>query len=57
MSNSVGLTTVSTLIGCGVEELKLALSSRKMRVRNDDIVQKLTLSQVMIQYMAIPKAC
>ncbi|XP_009783184.1 myosin-1-like [Nicotiana sylvestris] len=40
-----GLTTVSTLIGCGVEELKLALSSRKMRVRNDDIVQKLTLSQ------------
>ncbi|KAG5619916.1 hypothetical protein H5410_005134 [Solanum commersonii] len=45
MSNSVGLTTVSTLIGCGVEELKLALSTRKMRVRNDDIVQKLTLSQ------------
>ncbi|XP_049384122.1 myosin-1-like [Solanum stenotomum] len=40
-----GLTTVSTLIGCGVEELKLALSTRKMRVRNDDIVQKLTLSQ------------
>lgn len=52
MSNSVGLTTVSTLIGCGVEELKLALSARKMRVRNDDIVQKLTLSQVMIYYMA-----
>ncbi|XP_019266822.1 PREDICTED: myosin-1-like [Nicotiana attenuata] len=40
-----GLITVSTLIGCGVEELKLALSTRKMRVRNDDIVQKLTLSQ------------
>nr|ABJ53200.1 myosin VIII-1 [Nicotiana benthamiana] len=40
-----GLTTVSTLIGCGLEELKLALSTRKMRVRNDDIVQKLTLSQ------------
>ncbi|WMV13680.1 hypothetical protein MTR67_007065 [Solanum verrucosum] len=40
-----GLTTASTLIGCGVEELKLALSTRKMRVRNDDIVQKLTLSQ------------
>ncbi|PHT48041.1 Myosin-1 [Capsicum baccatum] len=40
-----GLTSVSTLIGCGVEELKLALSTRKMRVRNDDIVQKLTLSQ------------
>lgn len=52
MSNSVGLTTVSTLIGCGVEELKLALSTRKMRVRNDDIVQKLTLSQVIIYYMA-----
>lgn len=57
MSNFVGLTSVSTLIGCGVEELKLALSTRKMRVRNDDIVQKLTLSQVMIYYMALLKAC
>jgi hypothetical protein len=41
-----GLTTVAKLIGCNVGELKLALSTRKMRVGNDTIVQKLTLSQV-----------
>lgn len=43
-----GLTTGAKLIGCKVEELKLALSTRKMRVgrRNDTIVQKLTLAQV-----------
>ena len=41
-----GLTTVAKLIGCNVGELKLALSTRKMRVGNDTIVQKLSLSQV-----------
>lgn len=41
-----GLFTVAELIGCGVEELKVALSTRKMRVGNDTIVQKLKLSQV-----------
>ena len=40
-----GLVNVATLIGCGIAELKLALSTRKMKVRNDIIVQKLTLSQ------------
>lgn len=41
-----GLFTVANLIGCQSEELKLALSTRKMRVGNDTIVQKLKLSQV-----------
>ncbi|KAL3635819.1 Myosin-1 [Castilleja foliolosa] len=40
-----GLTNVATLIECNIGELKLALSTRKMRVGNDTIVQKLTLSQ------------
>ena len=43
-----GLVNVATLIGCGIAELKLALSTRKMKVRNDIIVQNLTLSQVTI---------
>lgn len=41
-----GLSTVAKLIGCNINELKLALSKRNMRVGNDTIVQKLTLSQV-----------
>ena len=40
-----GLQTVAKLIECDIEELKLALSTRKMRVGNDSIVQKLTLPQ------------
>lgn len=40
------LITVAKLIGCNIEDLNLALSTRKMRVGNDTIVQKLTLSQV-----------
>lgn len=44
--SSPGLFTVAKLVGCSLEELKLALSTRKMRVGNDNIVQKLTLSQV-----------
>ncbi|KAL1565429.1 Myosin-1 [Salvia divinorum] len=53
-----GLTTVATLIGCKVEELKLALSTRKMRVgrRNDTIVQKLTLAQAMDTRDALAKS-
>ncbi|KAI4302247.1 hypothetical protein MLD38_038021 [Melastoma candidum] len=39
------LSTIARLIGCRIEELNLALSTRKMRVGNDTIVQKLTLSQ------------
>lgn len=41
-----GAQTVSKLIGCTVSELNLALSTRKMKVGNDNIVQKLTLAQV-----------
>lgn len=37
---------VAKLMGCNVADLKLALSTRNMRVGNDNIVQKLTLSQV-----------
>lgn len=40
-----GLINVAKLIGCDIGELKLALSTRKMRVGNDTIVQNLTLSQ------------
>lgn len=40
-----GLINVAMLIGCDLGELKLALSTRKMRVGNDTIVQKLTLLQ------------
>ncbi|KAK4743021.1 hypothetical protein SAY87_001022 [Trapa incisa] len=39
------LTTVAKLLGCSTGQLNLALSTRKMRVGNDNIVQKLTLSQ------------
>ncbi|XP_047330260.1 myosin-1-like [Impatiens glandulifera] len=40
-----GLATAAKLIGCTNTELKLALSTRTMRVGNDNIVQMLTLSQ------------
>lgn len=46
-----GLTNVAVLIGCDLGELKLALSTRKMRVGNDTIVQKLTLSQVKLGFV------
>ncbi|KAK6160536.1 hypothetical protein DH2020_003917 [Rehmannia glutinosa] len=53
-----GLTNVATLIGCNVEELKLALSTRKMIVgkRNDTIVQKLTLAQAIDTRDALAKS-
>lgn len=43
---SLGAHTVAKLIGCNISDLKLALSTRKMKVGKDNIVQKLTLSQV-----------
>lgn len=43
-----GLFNVAKLIGCDVGELKQALSTRKMKVGNDNIVQKLKHSQVTI---------
>ncbi|KAB5548041.1 hypothetical protein DKX38_011447 [Salix brachista] len=51
-----GLTTVAKLIGCNLGELKLALSTRKMRVGNDTIVQRLTLSQAIDTRDALAKS-
>nr|DAD32793.1 TPA_asm: hypothetical protein HUJ06_011644 [Nelumbo nucifera] len=51
-----GLNVVAKLIGCNVGELKLALSTRKMRVGNDNIVQKLTLSQAIDTRDALAKS-
>ncbi|GAA0140427.1 actin binding motor protein [Lithospermum erythrorhizon] len=51
-----GLVNVASLIGCDIEELKLALSKRKMKVRNDNIVQKLTLSQAIDTRDALAKS-
>ncbi|KAK1325885.1 hypothetical protein QJS10_CPA01g00064 [Acorus calamus] len=47
---------VTKLLGCGTEELKLALSTHKMRVGNDNIVQKLTLSQAIDTRDALAKS-
>ncbi|KAL3651202.1 Myosin-1 [Castilleja foliolosa] len=52
------LNNVATLIGCNVEELKLALSTRNMRVgkKKDTIVQKLTLAQAVDTRDALAKS-
>ncbi|KAL9229958.1 hypothetical protein vseg_005366 [Gypsophila vaccaria] len=50
------LLSVAKLLGCKVEELTLALTTRKMRVRKDDIVQKLTLSQAIDTRDALAKS-
>ncbi|XP_038720050.1 myosin-1 isoform X1 [Tripterygium wilfordii] len=50
------LIHVATLIGCNVEELNLALSTRTMRVGNDNIVQKLTQSQAIDTRDALAKS-
>lgn len=51
-----GLSTVAKLMGCNCGELNLALSTRKMRVGNDTIVQKLTLSQAIVTRDALAKS-
>ncbi|XP_020573053.1 myosin-1-like [Phalaenopsis equestris] len=48
--------TVSKLLGCEILDLKLALSTREMRVGNDHIVQKLTLSQAIDSRDALAKS-
>ncbi|XP_017971224.1 PREDICTED: myosin-1 isoform X1 [Theobroma cacao] len=50
------LINVAKLIGCDNAELNLALSIRKMRVGNDNIVQKLTLSQAIDTRDALAKS-
>lgn len=51
-----GLSAVSHLLGCNIKELKLALSTRHMRVGSDDIVQKLTLPQAIDTRDALAKS-
>ncbi|RDX87598.1 Myosin-1, partial [Mucuna pruriens] len=51
-----GLSHVAKLIGCDIEDLKLTLSTRKMKVGNDNIVQKLTLSQAIDARDALAKS-
>ncbi|XP_043693933.1 myosin-1-like isoform X1 [Telopea speciosissima] len=51
-----GLNTVAQLIGCTVDALNVALSTHKMRVGNDNIVQKLTLSQAIDTRDALSKS-
>ncbi|MCL7040047.1 hypothetical protein MKW94_026393 [Papaver nudicaule] len=50
------LDTVAKLIGCEVQELNLALSTRNMKVGNDNIVQKLSLSQAVDTRDALAKS-
>ncbi|KAK8616166.1 hypothetical protein V6N13_017726 [Hibiscus sabdariffa] len=50
------LINVAKLIGCDTADLNLALSTRKMRVGNDNIVQKLTLSQAIDTRDALAKS-
>ncbi|KAL0920474.1 hypothetical protein M5K25_009613 [Dendrobium thyrsiflorum] len=48
--------TVSKLLGCDIQDLKLALCTRKMRVRSDTIIQKLTLTQAIDTRDALAKS-
>ncbi|XP_020591593.1 myosin-1-like [Phalaenopsis equestris] len=48
--------TVSKLLGCDIQHLMLALCTRKMKVRNDTIVQKLTLTQAIDTRDALAKS-
>ncbi|KAJ9553939.1 hypothetical protein OSB04_017984 [Centaurea solstitialis] len=50
------LLTVAKLLGCEPEQLKLALSTRKMTVRREHIVQKLTLTQASDSRDALAKS-
>ncbi|KAF3606210.1 hypothetical protein DY000_02049761 [Brassica cretica] len=50
------LLTVAKLIGCNINELKLSLSKRNMRVGKDTIVQKLTLPQAIDARDALAKS-
>ncbi|KAF8054005.1 hypothetical protein N665_1356s0009 [Sinapis alba] len=50
------LSTVAKLIGCNINDLKLSLSKRNMRVGKDTIVQKLTLPQAIDARDALAKS-
>ncbi|KAF3322324.1 myosin-1-like protein [Carex littledalei] len=51
-----GAQTVASLIGCDVDDLNLALTTRKMKVSNESIVQKLTFSQALDARDALAKS-
>ncbi|KAJ3690189.1 hypothetical protein LUZ61_019353 [Rhynchospora tenuis] len=51
-----GAHTVAKLLGCTFDSLNMALSTRKMTVRNEKIVQKLTLEQAMDTRDALAKS-
>ncbi|XP_006841789.2 myosin-1 [Amborella trichopoda] len=51
-----GINNAATLMGCSAEDLKLVLSTRKIRAGNDNIVQKLTLSQAIDTRDALAKS-
>ncbi|KAG1347184.1 myosin-1-like [Cocos nucifera] len=53
---SEGVTNAANLLGCNVPDLMLALSTRKIRAGNDDIVQKLTLPQAIDTRDALAKS-
>ncbi|KAL5715347.1 Myosin-1 [Ranunculus cassubicifolius] len=48
--------TAAKLMGCNVQDLMLALSSRRIRAGNDTIVQKLTLPQAIDSRDALAKS-
>ncbi|XP_076890093.1 myosin-1-like, partial [Bidens hawaiensis] len=50
------LLTVAKLLGCEAEKLQIALSTRKMTVRNETIVKRLNLSQAMDSRDALAKS-
>ncbi|KAJ0250323.1 Myosin-3 [Hirschfeldia incana] len=50
------LSTVARLIGCNIDDLKLALSKRNIKIRNETFVQKLTLSQAIVARDALAKS-
>ncbi|XP_078166970.1 myosin-1-like [Carex rostrata] len=51
-----GAQTVARLIGCNVDDLNLTLTTRKMKVSNESIVQKLTFSQALDARDALAKS-
>ncbi|KAJ4784283.1 Myosin-related family protein [Rhynchospora pubera] len=51
-----GAQTVAKLLGCTFDSLNMALSTRKMTVRNEKIVQKLALEQAMDTRDALAKS-
>ncbi|GLJ33257.1 hypothetical protein SUGI_0669180 [Cryptomeria japonica] len=56
VENSEGVKNAATLLGCNVLELMKALSTRKIRAGNENIEQKLTLSQAVDTRDALAKA-